>query len=76
MLRIRLHVKSLNGCRVAVDHDRPVEFIGDDGLFVAANVVAEFCGIVVFVENTDGFFVADVRKGRLNVFEFFCVALQ
>ena len=75
-LGVGLHVKRLDGGGIAMNHHRAVEFIGDDGFFVAADVLAKFRGVVMFVENFDGFFVADAREGRLNVFEFFGVALK
>ena len=75
-LGVGLHVERLDGGGIAVNHDRAVEFIGDDSFFVAADVFAKFRGVVMFVENLDGFFVADARERRFNVFELFGVALE
>ena len=41
-LGVGLHVEGFNGRGIAMDHHGAVEFVGDDGLFVAADVVAKF----------------------------------
>ena len=43
-------------------HHRAVEAVGNDGLFVAAEIVAKFGGIAVVLEHRDGFFVGDSRE--------------
>src|SRR5215475_67470 len=63
-LWVRLHVESFEGCGVAMNNHRAVERAGDDGFFVAPEVVAEFGGIAIFIENRDGFLVTNAREGR------------
>ena len=75
-LGVGLHVERFDGSWVAVDHNRPVELVGDDGFFVATDVIAEFRGIALLLQQLDGVFVADPRKRRLHVFELLGVALQ
>ena len=41
-LGVGLHVEGFDRRGIAVDHHRAIEFVGDDGFFVAADVVAEF----------------------------------
>ncbi len=75
-LGVGLHVESFDGRRVVVDHDRAVVGAGDDGFFVAAEVVAEFGGIAVLLKDSDGFFVGDAGERRLDVLELLDVALE
>src|SRR5690242_578225 len=58
-LGVRLHVKGFNRSRIVMDQHGAVEGTGNDGFFIAAEVVAEFGGIALFVEDFDGFFVTD-----------------
>src|SRR6266404_5460897 len=75
-LGVRLHVKGFDRCGVVMDQDGAIEGAGDDGLLVAAEVVAELGGIAVLVEDCDGFFIADARERGLHVFELGRVALE
>src|SRR5947199_706018 len=75
-LGIRLHIKGFNRSGIVMDEHGPVEGAGDDGLLIAAEVVAKFCGIAVLVEDRDGVFVADARERRLHVFQLGGVALK
>src|SRR6266403_4832765 len=59
-----------------MDEDGAIEGAGDDGLLVAAEVVAEFGGIAVLVEHGDSVFIADAGERGLDVFELRSVALQ
>ena len=52
-----------------MDHNRPVEFLGDDGFFVSAQVVAPFCGVAGFLQNLDRIVVGDARKRRNDFFQ-------
>ena len=71
-----MHVEGFNRRRVVVDHDRTIEAVGNDGFLVATEIIAEFGGVAIFLEDRDGFFVGDSRKRRLDVFQLFNVALQ
>src|SRR6202521_4697568 len=75
-LGVGLHVERLDRCGIAMDEHGAVEFVGDESLFVAANIFAELRGIAMLLQDADGFFVGDAGKGRIDVFEFFRVALE
>src|SRR5947208_5937056 len=75
-LGVRLHVKGFNRSGIVMDQHGAVEGTGDDGFFVAAEVVAEFGGIAVLVEDRDGVFVADAWERGFHVFEHGGVALK
>src|ERR1700674_5883032 len=75
-LGVRLHVKGFDRSRVVVDQHRAIEGAGDDGFFVAAEVVAELGGITVVVQQGNRIFIADARERRLNVFELGDIALE
>src|SRR6266851_4595219 len=75
-LGVRLHVKGFDRRWIAMDQHRTVEGTGDDGLFVAAEVVAEFGGIAVLVEERDRIFIADARERGACVFKLGGVALE
>ena len=75
-LGVGLHVEGFDGRGIVVDHDRAVVLVGDDGLLVAAEVVAELGGIAGFLQNGNSIFVGDAREGRLDVFELRDVALE
>src|SRR5277367_623893 len=70
------HVKRLHGRRIAVNYHRPVEFLGDDGFFVAAEVVSPLGGIAGLLENLDRIVVGDARKRRHDFLERFDVAFN
>ena len=53
-----------------------VERARNDGLFVAAKVVAKLGGIAVLVEDGNSFFVADARERRLDAFELLRIAFE
>src|SRR6266404_6582543 len=61
-LCVRLHVKGFDRGRVVVDQHRAIEGAGDDGFFVAAEVVAELGGIAVLAQQGNRIFVADARE--------------
>ena len=59
-----------------MNHHRAVELVGEDGLLVAAEIVAPFRRIAVLLQNVDGFVVGDAREWRLDGFELGDVALE
>ena len=59
-----------------MDHHGLVEFFGDDGFFVAAEIVAPFRGIAGFLQDFDGVVVADARERRRDFFELRDVAFE
>src|SRR5258708_25627701 len=52
-LGVRLHVKSLHRRRVMMNEDGTIEFPGDDGFFVSAEVISEFGGVACLVEHSN-----------------------
>src|ERR1700726_4268670 len=53
-----------------------VELLGNNGLFVAAEIVAPLCWVAGLLENLDRFVVGDSRKWWRNPFELRDVALD
>src|SRR5882724_70358 len=75
-LRVRLHVKGLNGRWIVVNHYGAVKAARNDGFLVAAEVVSELGRVAVLLQDADGFLVGDAGKWRLDDFELLDVALQ
>src|SRR5437667_12481845 len=50
-LGVRLHVEGFNRSGIVMDQHGAVEGTGNDGFFVAAEVVAEFGGLAVLVQQ-------------------------
>jgi len=75
-LRVGLHVKGFEGSGIAMNEHRAVKRTGNDGFLVAAEIVAKFGGIAVFIEHGDSFLVTDAWKGRLDAFQSFHIALE
>src|SRR5450631_4750859 len=71
ILGVRLHVESLDRDRIARDHDRRVETLGERRLLVAAEVVAELHREALLLEDLDRLAVGDAREtpgyGRLEL---------
>src|SRR6185312_4395874 len=76
ILRVGLHVEGLERCREAGHHHRLVELAGEDGLLVAAEVVAPLDRVALAVEDRDRLGVGDAREGRHHFLQFGGVALQ
>src|SRR6185295_7097917 len=76
VLRSGLHVEGLEGGREPGHHHRLVVLAGEDGLLVAAEVVAPLDGIARAVEDLHRLGVGDAREGRHDLFELRGVALQ
>src|SRR5436190_8474680 len=74
--RIRLHVERLRRERIAVDHDRPVEFLGQRRLLVAAEVVAPRDRETLRLQALDRLAVRDARERRDDALELRDVAFQ
>ncbi len=72
--RVGLHVERFDRGGIAMNHDRAVELVRENGLFVAAEIVAPLRGIAVLLQNLDGLIVGEARKRRLHGFELGDVA--
>ena len=73
---VLLHVERLDVLGVVEDEDRPVVLLGQQGLVVAAEVVAPLDVGAELVELGDGVGVGDPRERRLHPLERRGVALQ
>src|SRR4051794_20903557 len=77
VLRVTREVEGLEPDRVAMNDDRAVELVRDDGLLVAAEVVADLrLRVPVLLKDVDGLVVRDAREGDLDVLQELRVALE
>src|SRR5208282_3632307 len=75
-LRVHGHVEGFHRGGITMDDDGLVEVLGENRLFVAAEIVAPFRGVSGPLQDADSFVIADAGKWRLDLCEFRDVALQ
>ena len=74
--RIFFEVERLHLRRIAVDHHRPVELPAEDGLLVAAQIVAPVYRVAGLADGLDGLGVGDARKRLLHALQRLEVPLE
>src|SRR2546423_3211584 len=76
ILGIFLHVKGLNDLWIAMDYHRPVEFLRQNRLLIATEIVPWLNRIAALLKPLHGILIGDPREGSVNGLELAHIALQ